>query len=68
MNTCIPWKIIKRLRNELAHGYLTVDTNEAVRIFIVDDLPQIKKILEVRYPNWKVERKKRSVPVPTVKS
>lgn len=58
-HTSIPWKIIKRLRNELVHGYLTVDTDEAVRIFIASDLPNIKKILEFHYPNWKMERKKR---------
>lgn len=58
----IPWKIIKRLRNELVHGYLTVDMDAAVRIFIVHDLPNIKKILEAHYPNWKAERKKRVLP------
>lgn len=57
----IPWKIIKRLRNELVHGYLTVNVDEAVRIFIAHDLPIIKKILEAHYPNWKAERKKRIV-------
>lgn len=59
----IPWKIIKRLRNELVHGYLTVDVDAAVRTFIVHDLPNIKKILEAHYPNWKTERKKRGLPI-----
>lgn len=59
----IPWKIIKRLRNELVHGYLTVDVDAAVRTFIVHDLPNIKKILEAHYPNWKAERKKRGLPI-----
>lgn len=57
----IPWKIIKRLRNELVHGYLTVDIDEAVRVFIATDLPNIKKILETHYPNWRAERKKRKL-------
>jgi hypothetical protein len=39
-----------------------MDVDKAVRIFIVHDLPQIKKILEAHYPNWKAERKKRVCP------
>jgi hypothetical protein len=61
-HTSILWKIIKRLRNELVHGYLTVDTEEAVRIFIANDLPIIKKILQAHYPNCKAQRKKRKSP------
>lgn len=61
-NFTIPWKIIKRLRNELVHGYLTVNVDEAVRIFIAHDLQNIKKILEAHYPNWKAERQKRIMP------
>lgn len=60
----IPWKTIRHLRNELVHGYLTVDADRAVRCFIANDLPSLKKILELRYPNWRAEQKKKTSATP----